>query len=363
MPLNLGLRAKVTMFSSRIGNRRLLGKKAVVEVQFNWIFILIAGAAILTLFATIVIKQKNISEVSSHATLLKTLSTIAIGSEASFGVTNILELPQATIEFECNLLRIGSQSQQFQQMMLFAPSVVRTSPLIVQTREWSIPYRVTNVVYISSPKIRYILVGNSPLARAVNKSMHSSLRVELHSILPQDLRPEQDDHTRFIFFDTLPTFPPSFATIENNKMSALGVNGDLSGGTAAFYRKIESRWDLAKTYPYLRQEMLLGAIYSDEKSRPASNSEDLFYKCIADNMLKKVALVTEIYQRRSEELSSSAGLLRCQQTYTQALSQFSLIRAAAIVLNEGTVQQANHAISELENLNSQLQRQSCPLIY
>ena len=332
----------------------LPGRKAAVEVQFNWIFIVIAGAVILSIFAAIVLKQKTVSEAASRATLLNVLSAIAAGSEAASGVMNVLELPEASIEFECNLIHIGAQSQQFQQMMLFAPSVARTSPLLVQTKEWSIPYRITNVVYFSTPKIRYILVGSSPLAKAINKSLPAALNVEFYPALPTSLRIQNADHTRVVFAGASPQFPAPLSKIDDDKMSALAITGDGSGGTISFYRKSETRWDLVKTYPYLRQEMLLGAVLTDDPGQ---------YACIATNMFRKVDLVTDIYQRRAAALAETPSLARCQSLYTDAQQHFSVIRGAASGFNEGSVQQASQALSSLEITNTQLQRQSCPLLY
>ena len=137
-------------------------------------------------------------------------------------------------------------------------------------------------------------------------------------------------------------------------MSALAITGDGSGGTISFYRKSETRWDLVKTYPYLRQEMLLGAVLTDDPGQ---------YACIATNMFRKVDLVTDIYQRRAAALAETPSLARCQSLYTDAQQQFSVIRGAASGFNEGSVQQASQALSSLEITNTQLQRQSCPLLY
>ena len=48
-------------------------KKGVIEVQFNWIFVLIIGSVILILITGVVIKQKNISETSKNTLILKNL--------------------------------------------------------------------------------------------------------------------------------------------------------------------------------------------------------------------------------------------------------------------------------------------------
>ena len=328
-------------------------RRAAVEVQFNWIFILIAGALILTLFTTIVLKQKSVSQVSSHAALLKALSAIAIGSQASPGVTSTLDLPQATIGIECNLIRIASQSQQFEQMMVFAPSSLRSSPLVSMTLEWSVPYRVSNIVYLSSPKVRYILIGDTPLSRQMNKSMPKGLEVEWYPNLPSGIRPRGDDSARFIFFGpSAPSLPPGFEDVENLKVSALHVDGDSRFGTAGFYAKSGDRFALRQVFPYLKQQMLLGAMISDS---------EVLYGCIATNMVKRLSLVSQVYSQRTSDLSQDPSLSRCQGLYADAIPKISLI--GKVGLNEGSASQLDTAITSLESANSELQRQSCPLLY
>ncbi len=39
----------------------MIFKKGAIEIQFNWLFVLIVGAVILIIFSGIIIKQKNIS--------------------------------------------------------------------------------------------------------------------------------------------------------------------------------------------------------------------------------------------------------------------------------------------------------------
>ncbi len=330
-----------------------------IEVQFNWIFILIAGATILILFSSIIIKQKSSAETSSHATLLKTISTIVVGLESSPGVTQTYDrLPKATVQFECNLIRIESQSAPFQQMMLFAPSEMSMPPAVSLTREWSVPFRATNVVYLSSPKIRYLLVGDGALATSINKSFPRGLSLEWYNTLPSGITPRGDDATRFIFFaDSLPPFPPSFEKEENKEVSALTVSGDEKGGKISYYVKIQGRWEKKITYAYLGEEMLLGAIFADSPQQ---------YDCVAKNMLNKLDLVVGVYSERTSELelSTSPKISPCRELYTDARSRLLTLKGVAGGrLDEGTVVQAKAAMVGLETINSQLQRKSCPLLY
>src|SRR3989338_6722404 len=135
-------------------------KKGVIEVQFNWLFVLIIGAVILIMFSGIIIRQKNISETSKNVLLLNNLDAIFSGSESSKGTVNIVKIPETRIEFRCNRYSIGKLSKQLDVMNVFPPSVLEGNSLISMTLDFSMPYRITNIVYLTSPKYRYIFIGS-----------------------------------------------------------------------------------------------------------------------------------------------------------------------------------------------------------
>jgi len=58
-------------------------KKGVIEVQFNWIFILIIGAIILFFFFSIVKTQKTVSEKKISTTVRRDIRAILTGAGVS----------------------------------------------------------------------------------------------------------------------------------------------------------------------------------------------------------------------------------------------------------------------------------------
>lgn len=346
-------------------------KKAVVEVQFNWIFILISGALILFLFTSIILKQKTTSDSTAQTTLLKDITSIAIGSEATTGVTKELALSKATITFGCNSIRIGQRSQPLQQMVIFSPLTLQT-PLIVHTREWSVPFRATNVVYVSSPKVRYVLIGNNPLAQQINKSMPEKFLKDayrdynsFHATSLQD-----DDHIRIVFFDqnefnnNINQLFSKLSSKSSNEASILVISGDQNIGSAAFYAKSQTSLQPLGSKDYLKEEMLIGAIFTDNPDQ---------YSCIQTNMLKKLSLVSLIHDERRETLHASTiapnPLDRCNQYYGDGMPPFfpteqnfnKLMLPTSYTFNQ--LYEAAYGIFGLSANNKQLERLSCPLLY
>ena len=75
-------------------------KKGVIEVQFNWIFVLIVGAIILAFFVSIVMKQKDLSSGRLGTKLATDLETITTGAEVSVGTAQLIKVPNSLIEFQ-----------------------------------------------------------------------------------------------------------------------------------------------------------------------------------------------------------------------------------------------------------------------
>jgi hypothetical protein len=345
-------------------------KKAAVEVQFNWIFILVAGALILFLFSSIILKQKTTADSAAQTTLLKDITSIAVGSEATTGVTTELELSKATITFGCNTIRVGSKSQPLQQMVLFSPSTVQT-PLIIHTRDWSLPFRVTNVVYLSSPKVRYVLIGNSEFAKQINKSMPEKFTVDFYQDYAAfSAKPiQKDDSIRIVVFedaglsfDSLTTIHPQLTSLPPKVVSllAVGNGGNQNQGDVRFYSKTQNGWSAPSTMNYLKEEMLIGAIFTDSHEQ---------YQCVTNNMLAKLVRVADIHDKRRqalyEETSSPTHPLntRCNSFYfTPASTNLATLmdQSSTYTVLYGT---AYSAPSGLSFINKDLERNSCPLLY
>ena len=140
------------------------------EVQFNWLFVLVAGAAILLFFTVVVAKQKSVSETSTKAAVLKSIEAIITGAGISSDTINTVNIPESDIEVGCGRVSIGGVSKQYQSLILFAPGFIRGSKIITQTLPFNAPYRATNLLYATSTGARYIIIGDTSLAGEINKT-------------------------------------------------------------------------------------------------------------------------------------------------------------------------------------------------
>ena len=78
--------------------------KRGIEIQFNWVFILIAGGVILAFFFTIVTKQQTLSTERLAVQLSRDLDTVFSAAIAAKGVAQVLSIPRGGVVFDCCLL-------------------------------------------------------------------------------------------------------------------------------------------------------------------------------------------------------------------------------------------------------------------
>ena len=137
----------------------VLNKRGQVETPVNWIFVLIAGTVILLFFGIVMFRVQDTSEKQADVSLITNMNSIISGIELSSSTSVLIEdLPPEKVLFECQGYTLGGLSGSYNQRLTFAPSNLNIRPLIVWTLDWSMPYFVSNFVYLSNPNLKYIFV-------------------------------------------------------------------------------------------------------------------------------------------------------------------------------------------------------------
>jgi|TARA_Y100000310_G_C20672989_1_gene811311 hypothetical protein len=326
-------------------------KKGFLEIQFNWIFILIAGAIIIMLFAGIITDQQNIFKVSADVSIITGLDAILSGYETSSGTVNIVEIPKVKIEFGCNSYSIGQISEQHNEMNVFAPSVLEGASIISMTREWDVPYKAANLVYLTNPGIRYVFIGNSDFARRIFEKIPDEVRNDGYTNVDA-IENENDDKIRIIFFDRNPEFPENLNDLDNKLITALKVSGDEDKGMLEFFSAEDNKFVSKGTSHYIKESTLLGAVFSDDFGN---------YECAMKNLFKKLGVVSGVYWRKVNNLMLMYKHKQCEQYYDPGSIQ-------AIKEASNSFTDLNINIIDLHSKNlglqiKQLQRVSCPPIY
>ena len=335
--------------------------KKAFEVQFNWIFVLAAGTAILLFFSGIIIKQKDISETTTNAAILKSVESLIASNSAKEDVATSTDLSSSTIEMSCNRISAGKTSRQFSSLILFSPSKITSTKIFALSKDFSIPYKAVNILMMSSPNVKYIIIGNNEIAREINKSIPDKWNKAIYSSMP-DIRAEKDTKYRFIFASSEPVFPVSIQGMPDEDVTAVKLQGDTIHGSAAFYSKKGAAWQQAGTSNYLTSSLLIGAVFSGSKEN---------YECSAANAFSRLSLVSGINADRTGKLIASPQITNtaCTNIYQSLMQNFNDIKIASETISKtGKVNDAELGkiipVSQfLEESNQQLKIYSCQLMY
>jgi len=328
--------------------------KKAFEIQFNWIFVLVAGATILLFFSVIVIKQKAVSETSTKATVLKSFEAIITGTSVSTDTTSIIDIPSSDIEVSCGRISLGRVSNQYQNLVLFSPALIKGNRLITHTLAFSTPYRATNLLYITSPNLRYIIIGDSNLAREINSSLPSRLKKEFYNDATQ-IKNQNNYKVKFAVFGDMIDFPKSLEEMPDSDVEAARFTGNSWNGIVDFYAKEKSSWQRKGSSAYIGKASLIGAVYSGKE----------MYDCNMENIFFRLNLVTKVYIDKTKKLAQDAASkkqFQCSQIYSSSLNHLSSIGSASKFTNENVAVVASAAKSLAEE-SQNAQVYSCPLIY
>ncbi|HLG24945.1 MAG TPA: hypothetical protein VI564_08495 [Candidatus Nanoarchaeia archaeon] len=335
--------------------------KKGIEVQFNWLFVLLAGSAILIFFIVFIIRQKNVSEVSNMNSVLKSLESIIAGASVSTYTTNLIEIPESSIELGCNRLSIGKASRQYQNLILFGPEEIQGSRLITQTLDFNAPYRATNLLYITSRQLKYIIVGESDFAAQINRTLPNEINKDFYKILPL-IKNENNYKVRFVFFESLEDIPASLQKMPDEDVTALKITGDMEIGTIEFFSKKKDSWLSKGTSSYLTKSSLIGAIYSDSVET---------YECNMQAAYAHLMLVNRVTADRVQEFLRSETYGRqaqCKAIYQLALTElrdiFESSRNMALKgISEEDTKSIHDVSKSLSAKNLEAKRYSCALVY
>lgn len=298
-------------------------KKGQIEIQFNWIFVLIAGGLILVFFTKLVLDIKNNSDQKIALIVMNDLETIATGAGVSKGTAQVLDKPNYDIIIDCGYelscdcnYKIGVNNKPFGDKRIFGPERIVGEKMIAWTLDWSAPFRVNNYLLLTSPDVFYFLV--------VNESNENSLalRKKFNDTLPSQLEYEFINVT-------------DVATIGNYnypmvKLVYLHSDIDLSAGSVfepwrLSYEEVKAveiyvdstaelnqgeiqLYELNKDYTFVKDGTKMDFIGDESMfaSMFAGNFQN--YACNVMESFERLEKVAVIYRQRADDLECTDGV-------------------------------------------------------
>jgi hypothetical protein len=170
------------------------------------------------------------------------------------------------------------------------------------------------------------------------------------------IRDEGDSKVRLVFFNVNINndIISKFVKMSNKDVTALKVSGDKDTGTVEFFEKEDNAFRSKGTSYYLKEPSLIGAIFTD-------NIE--MYNCVMRNAFKKLNIVTQIYQKKTNNLKNFYISQGDNCANFHKLDNLNIILGASRTFNSPNIANINSASKALEQQNKQAQLYSCALIY
>jgi len=360
---------------------RKIHKKAQVGIHFNWIFVLIIGAVILTFFIVIINKQRTASNQKLASELLSEMELILTGQGVSVGREDLLDIPNIGISFDCDQFGMFEMYRRSGNAVIFAPTMIKSKKMLTWTLSWDVPFKVTNFIYLSSPDNKYYIVyepaatntHSANLAMQMNKSLPDNLDYEFVPANTPDfneLKYENNPKVRFVFVLTDQSLPADFHGVSDIDVSAVRIDESdygrieygFDGGTSfSFFKKdgnsfIEQYDESGDSkYNSLGIESAFAALFADDSQ---------FFRCSMEKAMKRMTYTSRVYSGRSEMLANVLAE-DCGLWHQPIFEEFDIDDTDTLLLGpavEGIFGEGG-AIQRLRQRNLNAIRASCPTLY
>jgi hypothetical protein len=351
-----------------------MSKKADIEIQFNWIFVMIAGAIILSFFVFTVMRQRDISQQSMSASLINSLETEITAARVSSGTITKLDLNNLQILFSCDDYRVGDVGQSVSYRSVFSPDLVKGDDMVLWSMPWYLPFKVTNLLFITSPGVRYVLISNNASSLVIN-SVYKRMSDKFLSVEPPtneekfgNIKSGKGYKLKFVCVDC------DFKSFNTRNLSSYpdsdvrAVSIHPSSNSVDFYVMSGDSFALdGSSYFFgiddFGEATLYAAIFADTKEN---------YDCNMKKALKSFSIVSSVYVERMSGLETSSYLPDyCKAFYSSESSPSqdlnSMIGIVGRVNDSITSAGVNDLLKYANDLklyqDNYVRRQSCPLIY
>lgn len=275
--------------------------------QFNWIFIIVAGAMILTFFVMIVNRQRDISQKKLASDLLADMDMIITGQGVSPGSSKLIDMAELEIAFTCDDYSIYDVPRMSGNSIVFSPERIKGEKLIAWTLDWGMPYRAANFIYLTVPDIKYFIIDPAQSGGVdsfgIKDDFPETVDMDVVSELPGTLKGY--DKVRLVYLSAsqpsasqLPLPSDDLEEYDDEDVSVLYIEatekGDFDGDAIMhFFRKKGDAIIEEGVWVAMKKEVVYGAIFSDSRE---------LYMCNIQKALKKLEVVTGVYKERTKYL-------------------------------------------------------------
>ena len=334
-----------------------MGKKGAIELQFNWVLVLVAGAVVLITFIGFISKQQEASSASDYILTASSLDAI-FHTYSDADISDTVRIPKSKINFNCGSFSIGGISTQLDTLILFTPAFLETDKLHVLSFGWHVPYKITSFAYATSPEIRYIFIGDSDFASEMFEKVKGKMRVDGFTNV-QAINNENDDRVRLVFFGQNPEIPNDLGA-SGSGITALKIDGNADKGLVEFFDFTDHKFELRGKSYYIGEASLFGAVFADGIG---------IYNCNIEKGFGKMKIVSSIYKKKIEEVMAHYNAAEatniCRNFYQDNLLRISdsISYLASSEFQSQNYEDIVNAANKIKEINDLADSFSCVLVY
>ncbi len=279
--------------------------------QFNWIFVIVAGAVILGFFVMFTFKYIELQEQRQDVVTVRFFggSVLAASSKLQVGSggasvdsneENGLRFGYTTnLGYRCNgnesLILVDDGKAAWYRLddeIVFMDKEMKINSLDLWILPWNYPFHVTNFIYLADPKTNFYLVSDADSEEFINNlDVSSAFRVEKVDKNNLNLK----SNSKVVYFLDQRPYKNEILNTKKNFSDVDFVYIDLSKKEASFFDFESKSWSESVKFYTTEEnnEQLLGAIFSND----AEN-----FGCSIDRSLERLKHVASIYSKRAELL-------------------------------------------------------------
>jgi hypothetical protein len=348
---------------------RLFKSKKGFELQFNWIFVLIAGAIILSFFFLVTRNQIAISKVEDSSKTQQDIDFIFRGSLGSRSSEKPVPIT-GKLEFSCSdgvssyIVEGSSNSFQYNYFVIFSPRVLDGNWLYLKTELFKAPFNVMPFIYLSNEHMQFIFINEDDLSKMLFYSLPKNVSKKYLGVPLADLIDDNYDSVILVAnsTDVANTHMNGYSQSRQSALSLVvfepsqGIVNNF--GKISFYKYNQSlnSFVLVGEEYYLTYEQLVGAVYSGEAS---------LYSCQFNKSMQRLAMLSLMQKMHVSKLSEkmmSSPL--CIDKYSGILTSLDVLNESNKRLDDSLADSINKNLRKISNLNEEIiDETSCPPIY
>ncbi len=328
-------------------------RKGQIEINFNWIFILVAGAAILIFFIVIASKQDRGNEEQTAGIVSAKLQTLFSAVQQNPDAVQVQDNINAELEFSCTeeghffTIKGGNSKAYLNSEILFSPKRIDgKSGTAAWTKVYSSPYPVVQILYFTDESTYYLFV-DQPVREYYNRFPEQFGKKFLSQSELQGFTDE--GFKKYIIVTTQSAGSLPLDSAVERKSTIVRIGSDrvefVYGG----------EYDSARSVPYVNEATLFGAIVSGDHE---------LYGCVMEKIMTSSKIVGEINLERAILLEETDNE-KCMLFLASGIAREDIRSIISLsVYSEGEdYSSLRESITSLQNFNTQMARSNCPTIY